>query len=346
MRSLFDPVQISSGLALQNRFVMAAMTRNFAAEGHCANSRIAEYYERRALGGAGLILTEGIIVDERGDGYVDVPWMTHRRHAESWVPVLDRVHRAGAAMVCQLWHCGRISHSDFTGGHPPLSSTDRPAEGINRQNGKPFGVPERLTAEGIVEVYGQHVRAAKLALDAGFDGVELHLGHGYLADQFFDARINDRVDEYGGSVENRCRFALGMIENVLSHVPAEKVWVRISPSRDMGGIYDWPELDEMLNYFIPRMQEMGVRLLDVSCARADYDQTSGRVIRMIRPLWKGLIAGGASLSPERAEREVREGILDLVTWGRMFIANPDLPLKVKNQRDLSAFELAMLKDLR
>jgi N-ethylmaleimide reductase len=345
MSILYTTINIPGIGTSKNRFCMAAMTRGFASSGHLSNEKIKEYYVKRARGGAGLILTEGVVVHESADGYNNVPHIQTRQQAESWMPTIAGVHGEGSLIVCQLWHCGRISHPDYTGGQPPQSSTSRPAEGINRQNGKPFGTPERLTREGIRKTHDLFVSAARNALEVGFDGVQLHLGHGYLADQFFDARINDRDDEYGGTSENRCRFALELIERVVGELGADKICLRISPSRDMGGIYDWPDLAEMLAYLIPKISGLGIRLLDVSCARADYYATSGRIIRMIRPAWSGLIAGGASLTKEQAESELSDHNLDLVTWGRHFIADPDLPKRFLEGIPLTPFDAAMLKEL-
>jgi 2,4-dienoyl-CoA reductase-like NADH-dependent reductase (Old Yellow Enzyme family) len=195
-------------------------------------------------------------------------------------------------------------------------------------------------------VYAQYTHAAKNAMIAGFDAVQMHLGHGYLADQFFDARINTRTDLYGGSVENRCRFGLEATRAVVEAIGADRVMVRISPSRDMDGIYDWPEMVEMLQYFVGELSNMGLRMLDISCARADYYQTSGRVIRLVRPLWPHLLIGGASLTASQAEKEIADGYLDMITWGRSLIANPDLVSCFQSGREPAAFDTAMLKALK
>jgi dTDP-4-dehydrorhamnose reductase len=343
---LFDKVSVPGVLDVKNRFVMSAMTRGFADADHCATDLMKKYYETRAKDGVGLILTEGVVIHPTGDGYNSVPHIATPKQADSWKPVIQAVHEYGTKIFCQLWHCGRISHPDYTGGVAPVSSTDVAAEGINRQNNKPYGKPEALTKAGIAQVHQSYLQAADNAIKAGFDGVQLHLGHGYLADSFFDARINTRTDEYGGSVENRCRFALELIEKTMARFKAHQVSVRISPSRDMGGIYNWPDMDEMLQYLLPQMWKLGVRILDISCARADYYQTSGAVIHKVRPFWPGVLMGGASLSIEQAEKEVRDQYLDLVTWGRTLIANPDLVEKARNHQPLTEFNVSMLKELK
>lgn len=340
MTDLFDPLDKPGFIKLRNRSVMSAMSRSFADKQHRATDQMRAYYEKRALGGAGLILTEGTIIHPSGDGWVDVPYIATAEHAAAWRPVVDAVHDAGAAIACQLWHMGRISHSDFTG-DAPVSSTNQAAAGVNRQNNKPYGEPRALEIEEMPVIYGYFADAAARAIDAGFDAVELHMGHGYLADQFLDGQVNDRTDAYGGSVENRCRFALELVEKVLATVPSERVIARISPSRFMGGLYEWPDLDEMLAYLIPALEELGLRALDVSCAASPYAETSGRMVRKIRPLFSGVLMGGASLSREDAQQELAEGAVDCITWGRAFIANSDLVDRLRTGEELVPFDDSM-----
>ena len=342
---LLEPKTLDPLGEVQSRVVMSAMTRGFADANHCATADMAAYYGRRAADGVGLILTEGTIVDATGDGYNNVPHIQTAAQTESWKQVTAAVHAEGGKIYSQLWHCGRISHSDFTGGDAPVSSTNEQAAGHNRQNDQPFGVPRALDTDEMPTIYEMFRLAARNAIEAGFDGVQVHGGHGYLTDQFFDARVNDRTDRYGGSVENRCRFALELIETVLSEVGADKVMMRISPSRFMGELYDWPDLDEMIDYVIPAFQSLGLRMLDISCANADYFATSGRVIRTVRPMWNGLLIGGASLTPDQANSEVNDSLLDMVTWGRRILTNPDFCQKIRRGDTLQDFDPAQLKTL-
>jgi len=339
---LLNRYSYSDIVNVKNRVVMSAMTRGFADANHCATDLMKNYYERRAQNGVGLILTEGVVIHHTADGYNAVPHIETDAQAESWRSTISSVHKNNTKIFCQLWHCGRISHPEYTGGVAPVSSSTKAAEGINRQNSKPFGTPTALTKDGIKEVHNQYLQAALKAVKVGFDGVQLHLGHGYLADSFFDTRINDRTDEYGGSVENRCRFASELIELIMANLKPSQVIVRISPSRDLNGIYNWPDMDEMLEFFVPLMWKLGVRILDISCARADYFQTSGQVIRKVRKLWPGVLMGGASLTPAQAEQEIESKLLDLVTWGRFLIANPDLTQKIRDESALIEFFISML----
>ena len=341
---IFDPLDKPGFITLRNRTVMSAMSRGFASEGHHPTDLMRDYYVRRAAAGVGLILTEGTFIDQSGDGWNNAPHISSDAHIESWKPLVAAIQAEGARIACQLWHAGRISHEDYTIVQP-VSSTNRAAEGINRQNDKPYGVPRALEIDEMPSIYGLYVDAATRSLDAGFDAVELHLGHGYLADQFLDARVNDRADRYGGSIENRCRFTLELVEQVLAVVPNDRLVARISPSRFMGTILDWPDLQEMIDYLIPALSELGLTALDISCANSNYHETSGRVVRMVRPLWDGVIIAGASLSTADAERELSEGWIDLVTWGRAFIANPDLVAKMRTQAAWTEFTPEMRDQL-
>lgn len=341
---LFEPLDNPNFIRIRNRTVMSAMSRGGATPEHHVTETMREYYRKRAAGGAGLILTEGTLIHQSGDGWNNAPYIANQAQADSWRPTIDAVHAEGGAIACQLWHCGRISHSDYTG-DAPVSSTNRAAAGMNRQNGKPYGKPRALDTDEMPTVYGYYADAAKRALDVGFDAVELHAGHGYLPDQFLDGNVNDRTDRYGGSVENRCRFTLELIEQVLKVTPANRVIARLSPSRFMGGIYEWPDLDEMLAYLFPALRELGLQVVDISCANSDYYQTSGKMIRKIRPMWDGVILGGASLSAEQAEEELQAGLTDLVTWGRAFIANPDFAARMQTQAELVSFDDSMRESI-
>ncbi len=345
-RALCEPWVDARLGRLSSRVVMAPMTRSFAGAENVATAAMAEYYARRARHQVGLVLTESTAVHPVGDGFPNAPRLHTRHQAESWRRVVDAVHDAGSPVFSQLLHCGRISHEDFTDGAQPVSATGRAAEGICRRNGKPYALPRRLEAWEMPSIYEQFVDAAARASAVGFDGVELHLGHGYLADQFFDARVNDRSDDYGGSIANRCRFALQLTESVLSACGAAHVMVRISPSRWMDGLYEWPDVEAMLDYLLPAFDALGLRMLDVSCARADYQQTSGRIVRMVRPTWPHLLIAGASLDPEVAQGEIDAGLLDAVTYGQLLIANADLVERLRDRRPLIPFTNSMLSHLK
>lgn len=321
------------GLTLKNRVVMSAMTRNFADTNHNPTDLMRAYYERRAENGVGLILTEGTIIHPSGDGYPRVPHIYTDEQIEKWKHVTDAVHKHGGTIFCQLWHCGRISHPDYLGGNLPVAPSAVRPEGNAPHLEVPMVTPRALEHDEIPEIVEMFAEATRKALQAGFDGVEIHGGHGYLIDEFFDSRINQRTDEYGGSVENRCRFGLEVTKAVLEIGGPERTILRISPSREMGGaLYEWPQLEDMITYLIPKLDVIGLRMLDISCARSDtlniYHATSGNIVRLTRPLWPHIIIAGASLPPERAEEEIKNGFVDLITYGRFILANPDFVKKI------------------
>lgn len=344
-RLLTEPWEHALLGRMASRIAMTAMTRSFAGPGHVATREMASYYAARAHGDVGFILTESTAVCPEGDGFPRMPRIHTADQIASWRLVTDAVHATGAPIFSQLLHCGRITHQDYTDGEQPVSATERQASGINRRNQKPYAIPRRLHADELPRITDVFRRAAVGALDAGFDGVELHLAHGYLADQFFDGRINDRSDRYGGSIENRSRFGLELTSAILSECGPARVMVRLSPARWMGGPYDWPDLHDMLSYLVPALDDAGLRLLDVSCARADYHQTSGRVVRIIRPMWRHFLMAGASLSKRDAQAEIDAGLLDMVTYGRLLIANPDLVQRFRDDAELRAYHESMLETL-
>lgn len=341
--NIFESLVDKSLGNLKNRIVMTPMTRGFADEKHHCTPNMRDYYIRRAKNDVGLIITEGIVIHPSADGYTNVPYIVTQEQANSWKETIDGVHQYHSKIIAQLWHCGRISHSDFTGGIAPVSSTNIAAEGMNRQNNKPYGTPRALKTEEIPSIIDMYVKATQKALDVGFDAVQIHMGHGYLIDQFFDARINDRKDIYGGSVENRCRFALEVIQRLVAQFGSKKIMIRISPSRFMNGIYEWPDLNNMLNYFIHEVMKLDLCMIDVSCANANYFDTASKIIRKMRKIgWDRTIIGGASLTCDEANSEVSNSYLDLVTWGRYILANPDFVQKLKNGEEI----LSMSNDMR
>lgn len=344
-KKLLSEIKINKIITFQNRVVMSAMTRGFADNNHCATKDILNYYERRAKSDVGLIITEGIIIHPSADGYNNVPHLFTREQMLSWKEVVKAIHKYKTKIYAQLWHCGRISHNDYTGGLEPVSSTSNQATGINRQNQKPFGKPRALKLNEMKNIYDMFNHSAELALEAGFDGVQIHMGHGYLVDQFLDANINDRQDIYGGTIENRIRFAIELLDSLIKNIGNEKIMVRISPSRFMGGLYEWPDMTNVLKKLLKEFDFYGLRQLDISCANSNYFETSGKVIKLIKKQWPHLLIGGASLTITEAENEITEGNLDMITWGRAILANPDFVKLVKKGLPLKAFDNTMRESL-
>ena len=342
---LLSKLKIDEVRIFQNRIVMSAMTRGFADKNHCATSEILKYYERRAKNNIGLIITEGIIVHPSGDGYNNVPHLFTNEQMLSWKKVVDSVHKYKTKIYAQLWHCGRISHSDYTNNFDVVSSTNNPANGINRQNQKPFGTPRALKLDEMESIYNMFNHSTELALKAGFDGVEIHMGHGYLIDQFLDSNINDRKDKYGGTVENRIRFAVELLKSLIKKIGNKNIMVRISPSRMMGGLYEWPDKMTVLEKLLKEFDLSGLRQLDISCANSNYFETSGKIIKEAKKFWPHLLIGGASLTIEEAENEINSGYLDMVTWGRAILANPNFVKLIEENLPMKKFNNTMKENL-
>ena len=342
---LLSELKVDGIGTFQNRIVMSAMTRGFADKNHCATAEILDYYERRAKNNVGLIITEGIIIHPSADGYNSVPHLFTNEQMLSWKKVVDSIHKHKTKIYAQLWHCGRISHSDYTNGYDLVSSTNNPAKGMNRQNQKPFGIPRALKLDEMETIYNMFNHSAELALKAGFDGIEIHMGHGYLIDQFLDNNINDRQDKYGGTIENRIRFAIELLKSLIKKIGNKNIMVRISPSRMMGGLYEWPDKITMLEKLLKEFDLSGLRQLDISCANSNYFETSGKIIKHAKKLWPHLLIGGASLTVEEAKNEIDSGYLDMVTWGRAILANPDFAKLIEKNLPLKEFNDTMRESL-
>ncbi|MDF0732702.1 alkene reductase [Pseudomonas entomophila] len=333
---LFQPLQLG-GLNLPNRILMPPMTRSRAAQpGDVPTALMAEYYAQRAS--AGLIVSEGTWITPMGKGYARTPGLHTAEQIEGWRLVTDAVHAAGGRIFAQLWHVGRLSHSSLLGGQPPVSSTARQAEGVNVFIDNPDGTPgfvqastPRALAEdeiaGIVEQYRQ---AARNAMTAGFDGVELHAANGYLVNQFLDSEANDRSDRYGGSLDNRLRF-LDEVARALVDGTGERarVGVRLAPLTTLNGCVD---ADPVTTYTAAakRLGEIGIGYLHI--AEADWDDAPDMPLsfkQQLRAVFPGVMVYAGKYTGERARQAVAEGWADLIGFGRPFVANPDLPQRLR-----------------
>lgn len=331
MTVLFDNYLLN-GKTLKNRAVVAPMTRA-RAPGNVPNELTVRYYGQRT--DAGLIVTEGTPISQQGCGFIDCPGIWNQDQIDAWSRVTKHVHDLGSLIFTQIWHVGRISHVSLQeNNQAPVSSTDKQAQNSSAfaydADGQhafvPASKPHRLTtseAQSIIEDFAQ---AAENALTAGFDGVEIHGANGYLIEQFINAVVNDRQDQYGGnSIENRVRFALEVVDACIKRVGAERVAIRLSP---FGRLHDLGDFDEEHETFLHLARELNkrgiayVHIMD-QASRGSPAIPNG-FIEKFRCAYQGtlILAGGMDL--KKANQLLTAGIVDLVAFGEKYIANPDL----------------------
>lgn len=334
---LFDPVTIGA-VEVPNRIFMAPLTRSRSeAEVNTQTGLHALYYAQRA--GAGLIVSEATQISKQGQGYAWTPGIFTEEQVASWKPVTDAVHNAGGRIFCQLWHVGAISHPVFQpdGGQPVSASAwtpegeafvgDRHVDGpqVPFQQARPLRTDE---IPGLIEDY-RH--AAQCAAAAGFDGVEVHCANNYLIDQFIRSATNDRDDDYGGSLDNRLRLMREVVEAVCAVLPADRVGVRLSPQGGPGGTED-ANPDETYPAAAKALAGRGLAYLHVirpnSHTGEGQDGSGDALLHTMRKAFDGPFVANGNFEPEEAAQWIAQGHADAVTFGRLFLANPDLPARI------------------
>lgn len=334
MSELFSPLKFGA-FEVRNRVFMAPLTRCRAYEGRIPNDLMREYYVQRAS--AGLIFTEATSVTPMGVGYPDTPGIWSREQVAGWKKITAAVHEAGGKIVMQLWHVGRISHPIYLDGALPVApSAIRPAGHVSQVRPiKEYVTPRALELNeipGIIETYRVGAQNAK---DAGFDGVEIHGANGYLPDQFLQSGTNHRTDEYGGSLENRARFLLEATDAAISVWGAERVGVHLSPRGDAHDMSD-SDAAKTFGYVAQQLGERGVAFL---CAREGLEggERFGPTLKKtFQNAGGGAYIANEAFTLESAERVLDAGEADAVAWGRLFISNPDLPLRFETGAPINA----------
>lgn len=326
-------------LTLPNRMVMAPLTRN-RARGCVPNDLMREYYVQRAS--AGLIITEGTQIEPFGQGYQDTPGIYSPEQRDAWRRITDAVHRAGGRIFAQLWHVGRISHSYYHGKTPVAPSAIVPDRGqaYTPDGLKPYEVPHALTVPEIHEIVAAYRHAATIAKEANFDGVEIHGANGYLIDQFLQTGSNIRTDEYGGSVENRARFLLEVTAAVQSVWNEQRVGVRLSPAGAANGIHDANPV-ETFGYVAGQLDRLKpplayLHVVEAPVPSSGPDDHEVCATELLRQRFTGTLISTGGYSPESAERALQNSSADLIGFGKLFIANPDLPERVRAHAALNS----------
>lgn len=343
---LFEPLVLGRH-KLPNRIVMAPLTRSRAAQpGDIPTTLNADYYRQRA--GAGLIISEATQVSPQGKGYAFTPGIHSDEQVAGWRLVTDAVHAAGGRIHLQLWHVGRISHPALQpdGALPVAPSAIRPAGAqtfISADSGMvDIPEPRALDADELPGIVEQYRRGAENARAAGFDGVEIHAANGYLLDQFLRSGSNQRSDRYGGSVENRLRFPLMVVEAVAGVWGADNTGIRISPT---GSFNDMRDDDPVATYgaFARRLGEAGLAYVEVVEDSFQGNLANGRpegVIDAIRGAYSGIYIANGSYDGDTARRRLADGRCELVSFGRPFISNPDLPERLHRGAPLNDWDAA------
>ncbi len=336
--ALRKPLQFGA-LSTENRLFMAPLTRSRADADGTPSALAAEYYAQRAQ--AGLIISEATAVCEQANGaYMNTPGIYTDRQQDRWAEIASAVHRAGGKMFVQLWHVGRMGHPDISGfdsvGPSPIAAdlvTHTPT------GKKPLPVPRALTTEEIASIVGQFRSAARRAIDAGMDGVEIHSANGYLLHEFLSDVVNQRTDAYGGSPQNRARFAAEVVEAVADEIGAERVGLRISPGNTAG---DMSEIDQVSAYelLLCRIKSLRIGYLHI------VSEPSAEPFAVLRTQWEGTLVLNTPRTVdtdfETLENLAKWGVISAAAVGRAFLANPDLVARLElgaelNEPDVATF---------
>ncbi|MEO1435267.1 MAG: alkene reductase [Bacteroidota bacterium] len=335
-KQIFEPTQLGN-IQLQNAIVMAPLTRSRAIN-NIPNELMAEYYGQRAS--AGLIITEGTSPSPNGLGYARIPGVFNADQVAGWKLVTDAVHAKGGKIFLQIMHTGRVSHPlNMAEGTRVVAPSAVQLDGemwTDVQGNQPYPTPEAMSIDDIEDAIQEYVNAAKNAIEAGFDGVELHGANGYLIDQFFHPNTNQRTDEYGGSHENRIRFALEVAEAVSEAIGKERVGIRLSPYGVFNSIAIYDELDATYALLSQKLSALGltyIHLVDHSPMGAP--EVPASIKATIRENFKQSLILSGGYDAERAEADVQAGKADLIAFGRPFISNPDLVERFKAGAELA-----------
>ena len=332
---LFSPISLD-GLTLPNRMIMAPLTRNRAAmPGNVPQPMNAIYYAQRA--GAGLIISEATQVSAEGIGYPATPGIHSEEQIQGWRAVTDAVHARGGHIFVQLWYCGRISHPDLLPDNqqPVSASAIKPAgEAVTLEGMKPFVEPRALRTEELTGIVEQYRQAARSAHAAGFDGVEIHAANGYLLDQFLRDGTNQRTDNYGGTLENRSRLLLEVLAAVLETWQPAQVGVRISPENSFNDIQD-SDPQATFDFIAQALSGRGLAYLHV--VEGDMMTGDGALnYRQLRDHFDGYYMANNGYDKARGQQAITTGAADMVSFGKPFLANPDLVERFRTDAALNA----------
>jgi N-ethylmaleimide reductase len=335
---LFEPFS-SRTLALRNRLVMSPMTRSRAVDSNTPNALMAGYYGQRAS--AGLIVTEGTSPSPNGLGYARIPGLFNEAQVRGWKAVTDAVHAKGGKIFAQLMHTGRVAHvANLPAGAEVVGPTAEacPGEMYTDVKGmQPHSVPRAMSERDIAHAVAEYAQAARLAIQAGFDGIELHAANGYLIEQFLNANVNKRADGYGGGIANRNRFALEVAHAVVEAIGADRVGLRLSPFGAFNSTGTYPEQPEQYLSLVRELSALGLlylHVLDHSAMGAPAVPEDYKL--KLRQAFEGVFILAGGFDRGKAEKALAENRADLIAFGKPFLANPDLVERLKQGAPLNA----------
>ena len=326
------------GMTLNNRAVMSPLTRSRASASHVPNALMAEYYAQRA--GAGLIITEGTSPSANGLGYARIPGLFSAEQVTAWKVITEAVHAKGGKIVVQLMHTGRVSHvANLPAGAEVLSpgAASCPGDMYTDSEGlQPYSKPRVMTEQDIATAVAEYAKSATLAIEAGFDGIELHAANGYLLEQFLNPHVNDRADGYGGSIAGRNRFVLEVLKACVSAIGADRIGMRLSPFGNFNGTGEFPEVEAQYLALVKVLSDTGLLYLHVLDHSAMGAPAVPAVFKQaLRAAFHGpfILAGGFDASS--AEAALEQNHADLIAFGRAFLANPDLVARMEKNAALN-----------
>ncbi len=331
MPSLFDPINLGA-IAAPNRVLMAPLTRGRSTRDHVPTHLMIEYYRQRAS--AGLIITEATGISQQGLGWAYAPGIWNETQVAAWTPIVASVHEMGGRIVCQLWHMGRLVHPSFLNGDAPVSSsaTTAPGHGHTYAGNDPYGPARALRLDEIPGLLDDYRRATTNALAAGFDGVQIHAANGYLIDQFLRDNCNFRTDAYGGPIENRIRLLREVTEAVAGVAGADRTGVRLSPNGEVQGAND-SNPQPLFTAAAAALSDLGIAFLELREPRpgSSFGKPDHPAIApAVRQVFANPLVLNSDYDYAHAQAALDSGVADAIAFGRPFIANPDLPRRLRD----------------
>ncbi|CAH8235773.1 alkene reductase [Vibrio aestuarianus] len=345
IETLFQGYKLNDKITLQNRIVMAPLTRCMADDELVPTDAMVQYYAKRA--DAGLIISEATIIRPDGQGYPNTPGIYNDAQLAGWKKVTQAVHDNGGKIFAQLWHTGRVAHPHFFGGEYVLAPSAVAFDGtVPRLRELVYTVPKEASLEEISQLVADYAQAAENAIEAGFDGVEIHGANGYLIDQFLHFDTNRRNDEYGETPENMARFPLMVVDAVIARIGAELTGLRVSP-----GGYAHMDADardrQVFDYFLAELEKRELAYLHEGMFddSMEFDFLGGRVSQYLRENYAKTLIGVGGYSAQTGSEAIKANQFDLVAIGRPFIANPDYIHRIQDNKELVEYDAGMLETL-